>query len=157
MLKLPEEHRSFLGIPQGDLYVSRTRGLVQGLEADVAVGDVVSRNHTVALRVTDAKTKRSMTVDTGLSRCDTTIVNPPGSISMQAFTASLMKQAKGICVIGEEDLLVIPFTLTWGSVIYGQPDTGVVKTASRERALKILKGLKPHMAIINLKGEQRNG
>ncbi|AFL67304.1 DUF359 domain-containing protein [Desulfurococcus amylolyticus] len=151
VLKLPVDFRLSLSIPQGDLYVSPDRGLVYGLRAEAAVGDIVSRNHMVEMRITDAKTKRH-TVDVGPRECDVLVVNPQGTISINSFTSSLMGGARSICVVGEEDLLVIPFTLVRGfKIIYGQPDVGVViSSPSRERVLKILKGLKPDIVIMNL-------
>jgi len=152
VLRLDDRYRFSLAIPQGDLYVTSSRGIVQGLEADVTVGDIVSTLHKAGISIVDLRTKRHLSLNTR-KECNTIVVNPPGSISLNAFTILRMEKPGRICVIGEEDMLVLPCTLTPGrTIIYGQPDVGAVRTySSTERALKILKGLKPDIAITNRK------
>ncbi|MCY0868572.1 MAG: DUF359 domain-containing protein [Desulfurococcus sp.] len=150
VLKLPDSYRLFLALPQGELYVTPSRGVVRGLEAEVAVGDVVSRNHLARIIVVDAKTKRAGGGPYPAS-CSIVIHNPHGAVSMKSFTAALIRQARVVCVDGEEDLTVIPFMHAgYSKIIYGQPDVGVVEITGSRRvlkllALKLLKGLKPYV------------
>lgn len=142
-LRLPQEFRRALSLPQGTLYVA-DGGIVRGLKADVAVGDVVASRHVVAIRVIDFKTKREIAVipQEGLP----VIVNPPGSISLNSFTMLRMEGVRAFGVEGEEDMLVTAAAyLREGiRILYGQPDVGVVSLLSdRRRALKVIKALKP--------------
>jgi uncharacterized protein (UPF0218 family) len=81
------------------------------------------------------------------------VVNPPGSLSLNASTIAGRARSGFIRVIGEEDLLVIPHLARRdrSSVLYGQPGVGVVKLESNVvLALKILKILKPTVVSYKL-------
>jgi uncharacterized protein (UPF0218 family) len=149
VLQLPVEYRRELSIPQGTLHISKNRGVIQGLRGDATVGDVVSERHFSSLKIVDFKTKRLRLVGS-VEQCNQVVLNPPGSISINSITILQAHTQGVICVIGEEDLLVIPLLKKVGNVIiYGQPDTGVVEVVALEEvALKVFKILIP--AIVNI-------
>ncbi|MEM4369308.1 MAG: DUF359 domain-containing protein [Desulfurococcaceae archaeon] len=143
VLVLPHEFRNDLSYPQGTLIVHPERGCISGLRVDVTVGDVVSKRHLSRVKVVDYKTKRTFREPFKEFKC-TTVVNPRGSLSLSAI-AMAMIGTTDLCVVGEEDMLTIAFLLSqWDTVMYGQPDVGVVivKT-SVHKVLKALKIFKP--------------
>jgi len=147
-LLLPSEFRRFLAMPQGTLYIKPTYGDVKGLEATVSVGDIVSSRHRTLVKVVDYKSKRSHYVSDNIVKGISeyrVVINPPGLLSLNAMTTSTSTLRGYIHVVGEEDLLVIPFLAKSNiSILYGQPGTGVVKVDSDVNvALKVLKILKP--------------
>ncbi|MEM4717261.1 MAG: DUF359 domain-containing protein [Desulfurococcaceae archaeon] len=151
VLSLPSDFRIDLSIPQGVLFVHPEREVIKGLHGDVTIGDVVSNRHFSSIKIRDFKTKRSLTMRErqlhDLGECAFIAINPPGSISLNSLTVLEIARAGIICVIGEEDLLVIPF-LRHGdrNIIYGQPDSGAVLVKTRsEIAIKVFKILKPTM------------
>jgi uncharacterized protein (UPF0218 family) len=144
-----------LAKPQGTLYVNPNRGDVFGLEATVSVGDVVSARHRATVRIVDYKSMRRAYADLAVRSIEETrvVVNPPGSLSLNASTIAGRARSGFIRVIGEEDLLVIPHLARRdrSSVLYGQPGVGVVKLESNVvLALKILKILKPTVVSYKL-------
>jgi len=144
-LSLIHDFRQDLWIPLGTLYVNPDKGPVLNLSVDVTVGDIVSERHISDVKVVDFKTKRTTMGYRGdFSECNYLIINPPGSISLHSFTIINSTERGAICVMGEEDLLTIPFLLKPGEKIaYGQPDTGVVVVeSSTETAIKVFKILK---------------
>lgn len=145
ILLLPSEYRLDLSLPQGKLYVHKTRGVIKGLKSDVTVGDIVSERHYSKLKIIDYKTKRVHSTQLN-TVCDQIVVNPPGGVSINSTTILDALREGYICVNGEEDLLVIPLLKKTGvKIIYGQPDIGVVEVeGSLERAIKVLKILIPH-------------
>jgi len=156
VLVLPSEFRRALALPQGALYVEPTRGEVRGLSAVVSVGDVVSARHSAVIRVVDYKSERrphagSYAVSTSECRV---VVNPPGTLSLNTITTISGVERGCIRVVGEEDLLVIPFLARRGiSIIYGQPGVGAVKLKSDLNiALKMLKILKPSIVTYSVGG-----
>jgi len=154
-LTLPLEFRRFLAYPQGTLYVKPRRGEVTGLQATVSVGDFVSERHRAEVKIVDYKSKRrtyrgeAPLLSAEMCRV---VVNPPGTLSLNAVTTINNTRTGCIRVVGEEDLLVIPFLARSGvSVIYGQPDVGVVLVESDlNMALKILKTLKPTVVTYSI-------
>lgn len=146
VLHLQSDFREDFSIPQGVLFVHPERGVISGLSADVTIGDIVSDRHFSSVKIQDFKTKRSLIAQVR-EECTWLATNPPGSISMNSFTVVDTTRMGTICVIGEEDLLVIPFLRYMDrKVIYGQPDSGVVLIKTRsEIAIKVFKILKPTM------------
>ncbi|MCC6041911.1 MAG: DUF359 domain-containing protein [Desulfurococcaceae archaeon] len=145
-LVLPAKYRLSLARPQGVLHVHRAGGALSGFKSFATVGDVVSRRHHSAIKIIDYKTERYRTLHAE-APCDHVIINPPSSISLNSFTV-LTSISKGIvCVIGEEDLLVVPLLRAEGKkVIYGQPGVGLVEVeGNTEMAIKVLKILIPAM------------
>ncbi|MCC6011326.1 MAG: DUF359 domain-containing protein [Desulfurococcaceae archaeon] len=154
-LLLPAEFRRHLATPQGTLYVTPQRGDVFGLEATVSIGDVVSARHRTTIRVVDYKSMRRTRLNIAMEDSGKTrvIINSPGSLSLNAITIANATRTGYVRVLGEEDLLVIPY-LAWReriSILYGQPGVGVVKLESSVNlALKILKILKPTVVTYRL-------
>ncbi len=147
-LLLPGEFRRFLAMPQGTLYIKPSTGDVKGLEATVSVGDVVSSRHRTVIKVFDYKSKRSHYISNSRLRGVgewRVVINPPGMLSLNAMTITTNTSRGYIYVVGEEDLLVLPFLARSNtSILYGQPGTGVVRVDSDiNMALKVLKILKP--------------
>ncbi len=154
-LTLPLEFRRFFAYPQGTLYIKPHRGEVTGFQVTVSVGDIVSEKHKAEVKIVDYKSKRRTYRDeTSLLNVKKyrIVVNPPGTLSLNAMTIINNTRTGYIRVIGEEDLLVIPFlTRSDVSVVYGQPDVGVVLVKSDlNMALKILKILKPTVVTYNI-------
>jgi len=151
-LLLPGEFRRFLATPQGTLYVKPSCGDIKGLEATVSVGDVVSSRHRTLIKVVDYKSRRCHYVPNSrlesVNECRVA-VNPPGVLSLNAVTIAMSTSRGYIYVVGEDDLLVIPFLARSNmSILYGQPGTGVVQVYSDiNTALKVLKILKPTVVM----------
>lgn len=152
-LALPAEFRDDLGKPQGTLIVHPERGVVHGIKVDVAVGDIVSQNHLSIVSVVDFKTKREVKPSTR-QECHHLAVNPAGVVSINSITIADLASKGTICIIGEEDLLVVPFLRHEGKrILYGQPNTGVVLVeAKRETSIKAFKILKPTMVKYDIHG-----
>lgn len=143
VLTLPHDFRNDLVYPQGTLIVHPERGCIFGVKADVTVGDVVSRRHTSKIKVVDFKTKRVQQISPAETSC-ILVVNPRGCLSLSSVTFSMLSNTD-LCVIGEEDMLTLAFLPSQAdTIMYGQPDVGVVlvKPCIR-KALKALKILKP--------------
>lgn len=151
-LVLPSSFRKDFSQPQGTLVVHPEKATVAGLVVDVTVGDVVSENHISKIKVVDYKTLRRKLEGKPMLDC-IVVVNPRGHISINALTMS--KLSKNICVVGEEDLLVIAYlNSAFKSVIYGQPGVGpVVVKPDVHKALKVLKILKPAVVQLNKLGD----
>lgn len=149
VLALPHDHRRDLGLPHGKLLVHPERGPIVNLRVDVTVGDIVSERHVSRVKVIDYKTKRFSKLEMYKDERCLYVVNPPGSISLSSITVINSITHGLICVLGEEDMLSIPFLLRESlKVAYGQPDVGVViLRSSREIALKVFKILKPAMVV----------
>ncbi|MET1160680.1 MAG: DUF359 domain-containing protein [Thermoprotei archaeon] len=154
VLILPNIFRKNLSIPLSTLYVSPYKGVVKGFRVEFSVGDIVSRNHHSRVKVIDFKTlrkekKRPIPHETGTIY----LLNPRGTLSLNAFTMLKAVGSNTGCVIvkGEEDLVVLPIGFEYNSsIVYGQPNTGVVflqKGFSRYYAQNIIKLFKP--AIID--------
>ncbi|MEM1627888.1 MAG: DUF359 domain-containing protein [Desulfurococcaceae archaeon] len=155
VFKLPPYVRESLSIPQGILYVTRTRErVISGLKADITIGDIVSQRHYSEIKVIDHKTRRK-TVE-HLTTKETTqiksiVYNPAGSISIHSITISMTK-VHNIFVKGEEDLVVIPYLKSsYNTILYGQPGSGIVAMKSnRLLFLKILKASKPSIVKVSV-------
>lgn len=167
MLRLPEDLRGAFKDPMGRVYTDPADLLrdIDTTAADypdptplVAVGDVVTyhlrqadRNPDVA--VIDGKTKREA-VDEAVSEIldgdsdRTTVENPQATLSaalLDALVAALDAESPTVVFVeGEEDLATLPAIVAaprGASVVYGQPDQGMVhvpvteETKSEARAL----------------------
>ena len=149
VLTLPVKFRRDLSLPQGILYVHSDRGVIRGFKVEVSIGDIVSSRHIASLKIIDYKTKRYVMERSMKEECNRVVYNPPGTISLNSFTFTGMRKGV-ICVEGEEDLLVIPFSRE-REVIYGQPDTGIVLVCPDPKTtIKVLKTLKPSMVKYRL-------
>ena len=159
ILSLPYEMRTELKAPMGPVYTDTEALLADAGDPIVAVGDVVTyhlleadRRPDVAL--VDGKTKREAVEDAVWAAIDgfdhrVEVANPQGALSAELLTelrAALERDASTVLVIeGEEDLAALPVLVAapdGASLVYGQPDEGMVLAAvtveARESALSLL-------------------
>lgn len=151
MLDLPKSLRSDLKEPLGPLYTDTEQLLGAASEPLVAVGDIVTYHlleagYTPAVALVDERTKRAE-VDQeireavgGFDRRHT-IENPPATITralLDALVAAIEASGTTLIVVdGEEDLAALPAVLAvpaGASVVYGQPDEGMVLVTADETA-----------------------
>lgn len=123
---------------------------MKGLSVYYTVGDVVSANHYSRVKIIDRKTRRVEKMEGVSSNNNIAVVNPPGSLSLNAFTMLKAKGYELFEVIGEEDLLVLVAGRE-GDVAYGQPGVGVVVLNRDSFYLSsLLKGFKPDVLVLSL-------
>lgn len=163
MLTLPESLRSAFKNPLGPVYTETETLLdeVERVDTDIepafdapliSVGDVVTAHLLTADRqpdvaVIDRQTKRgpvSEEIETVLSAHDgpqIRVDNPAGTISEQLLLALRdgLENPEPVMIVvsGEEDLATVPAMLlapVGSSVVYGQPDEGMVHVAVTESA-----------------------
>ena len=160
LVRLPEEHREAFKEPLGPIATDPARVLDRVEGPLLAVGDVVTYHFERAGRspdvaFVDGQTKRTA-VDPEIERtlADSAVPtldasNPPGTLTATLLTAIHEALDRGepvrIDVDGEEDLATIPAILLapiGASVVYGQPDRGMVHVAvthaSKRRARELL-------------------
>ena len=146
VVSLPEELRAAFKEPLGPLYTDADDLLADAGDPLVAVGDIVTyhleradRRPDVAL--IDGRTKRERvdeevreTVDARADRLAAT--NPAGVLTadlLSALTEALDRDGPTTIVVdGEEDLAALPAVLAapeGATVVYGQPDQGMVAVA----------------------------
>ena len=142
LLVLPDELRHELKEPMGPIETDADR-LLEDVDGPlIAVGDVVTYHFLQAGRppdvaLVDERTKRSA-VDEEIRETVTEgttveVVNPPAEIS-QAVVEALLEglerdEPTTVLVEGEEDLVALPAIVAapeGASVVYGQPDEGMV-------------------------------
>ena len=159
LLALPDALRSELKEPMGRIYTDTAALLDVASDPLVAVGDMVTYHLLAAGRIpdlalVDEKTKRSAVDDSvadAIAGFDRTIEvdNPAGTLTrglLDAMCEGLDSDATTLVdVEGEEDLAALPVVLMvpeTASVVYGQPDEGMVLVTpgpeSRERVRSIL-------------------
>ena len=143
LAKLPTEMRGRLKEPLGEIYTDADELLAAAGDPIIAVGDIVTYHLLSAGRhpdiaIVDGKTKRERVerdvlnaIDELDSRID--VVNPQSTITdeiLEALVEALDRsEPTAIVVDGEEDLAAIPAVIAapeGGSVVYGQPDEGMV-------------------------------
>ena len=142
LLILPDELRGELKDPFGPLETDAEVVLEDVDGPLIAVGDVVTYHFIEAgcepdVAVVDGRTKREA-VDEEIHDAVTTgagleVENPPATITESALEALLdaleADEPTTILVDGEEDLLALPAIVAapdGASVVYGQPDEGMV-------------------------------
>lgn len=159
LAKLPTEMRDDLKEPLGDIYTSTETLLAAAGEPVITVGDIVTYHLLEADRLpkvafVDGKTKREkveakvMDAIEGFdNRVDVT--NPRSTITddlLEALSTAIADTGTTVIVVdGEEDLASLPAILAapeGGSVVYGQPDEGMVLVPvdadTRERARTLI-------------------
>ncbi|WP_073309069.1 GTP-dependent dephospho-CoA kinase family protein [Halobaculum gomorrense] len=159
MLSLPDDLRGTFKAPLGPVYTDTERLLSDAGDPIVAVGDVVTYHLRVAGRdpnvaVIDGKTKReavgeeiAAVLDGDAPRIE--VENAPATLSEGLFSALVDALARDeptvIHVTGEEDLATVPAVVAapeGASVVYGQPDEGMVlvdvTAASKREARDLL-------------------
>lgn len=153
-LLLPAHLRTALSRPLGTLLVSS--GKISGLVVDYSVGDVVSANQISRYKVVDGRVMRGRAGPLAPRSCDVYAVNPPGSLSLNTLTISRMKSIERMCILGEEDLVVLGVGRSESaSIAYGQPRTGVVVyEADPLRVVSVIKAFKPCLIVYS--GQQSN-
>ncbi|MFC6786840.1 GTP-dependent dephospho-CoA kinase family protein [Halobaculum halobium] len=143
MLTLPDDLRGAFKDPMGPVYTDAERLLSEAGDPIVAVGDVVTYHLRVAGRdpdvaVIDGKTKReavgaeiAAVLDGENRRIE--VDNEPATLSTAMLDALVDALASDgpvvIYVTGEEDLATVPAIVAapeGASVVYGQPDEGMV-------------------------------
>jgi uncharacterized protein (UPF0218 family) len=157
VLSLPESLRSELKGPLGPV-ITDTDDLISAVEGPlVSVGDIVTYHLETAGRTPDvalfdARTKREPVdnaVGAALAEEDVRVENPAGTLTeelLSALRAAIDAETPvRIRVDGEEDLAALPAILAvpeGTSVVYGQPDEGMVHVRvtpeRRERSHEIL-------------------
>ncbi|MFB6224466.1 MAG: GTP-dependent dephospho-CoA kinase family protein [Haloarcula sp.] len=159
VLELPSELRHELKEPLGPIYTD-TAALLAGAGSPlVAVGDIVTYHlieagRTPDLALIDERTKRSA-VDEDVSTTiggfgrKLSVDNPPATLTAALIEALRdginSEETTLVDVDGEEDLATLPAVLAapvGASVVYGQPDEGMVLVAcddaARNRAQSLL-------------------
>lgn len=144
MLTLPPALREAFKEPFGPLFTDTEALLAQATPPIIAVGDMVTYHlreagHEPHVSVVDGLTERDVIPDevraglegAGERRID--VVNEPAELSRDLLIA--LREAVDadedtlLVVEGEEDLATLPAVLAaplGGSVVYGQPDEGMV-------------------------------
>ncbi|WP_336021676.1 GTP-dependent dephospho-CoA kinase family protein [Halobellus salinisoli] len=158
MLTLPEDLRSAFKGPLGPVYTDAEALLADAGEPIIAVGDVVTYHlrragHAPSVAVVDGKTKREA-VDAEIREAladpehRRDVENPPGAISKALLAALAAAVAAAepttIVVDGEEDLAALPAVLVaplGATVVYGQPDEGMVRVAVTEESKAEMRSL----------------
>ncbi|ERH12250.1 MAG: uncharacterized protein conserved in archaea [halophilic archaeon J07HB67] len=148
LLRLPTELRTAFKRPLGPVYEDPAALLEDAGRPVIAVGDVVTAHlrdagHTPAVAVVDGKTKReavSEEIAAALSDEDARVPveNPAGTLTAEllvALRAAVDGEPSVLHVTGEEDLATLPALVLapdGASVVYGQPDEGMVAVDAQD-------------------------
>ncbi|WP_336134835.1 GTP-dependent dephospho-CoA kinase family protein [Natronomonas amylolytica] len=141
--ELPEEMRHELKEPLGPVYTEAEVLLAEATEPIIAVGDIVTYHLLTAgyqpdVALVDGKTKRERVEREVLDAIDgfdhrIEVENPAGTLTeelLEALVDAIERPGTVvITVVGEEDLAALPAIVTapdGASVVYGQPDEGMV-------------------------------
>ena len=143
LAKLPPSMRSELKEPLGEIHRAAEALLETAGDPIVAVGDIVTYHLLEAGRrpdvaIVDGKTKRERVersvreaIDGFGERID--VANPQSTITddlLEAMATAIASAEPVVIVVdGEEDLAALPAVLATpdgGTVVYGQPDEGMV-------------------------------
>jgi uncharacterized protein (UPF0218 family) len=151
LLRLPDDLRAAFKDPLGPVYTDAEDLLADAGRPVIAVGDVVTAHlrragHDPAVAVVDGKTKREAVSDeTAAALSDQSarvpVDNPAATLSSDLLEAlrSAIDAADGtvLHVTGEEDLATLPAVVAapdGASVVYGQPNEGMVLVAVTDEA-----------------------
>ena len=161
-LELSASLRGELKEPFGPIYTDAERLLSAAGGPLVTVGDIVTyhlltADHTPAVAFVDEKTKREAVDEeiraaiSGFDR-EVGVENPPGTLTGDLLAALRDGLGDGgttlVRVDGEEDLAVLPAVLAvpdGASVVYGQPDEGMVLVTADESTRERVRGLVERM------------
>jgi uncharacterized protein (UPF0218 family) len=158
VLELPDALRSELKEPLGPIYTDAASLLSDAVEPIVAVGDVVTyhlleADYTPAVAFVDEKTKRQAVdeeIREGIRGFDRGVAvdNPPATVTgdlLDALRAGLDEgETTLVRLDGEEDLAALPAILAvpeGASVVYGQPDEGMVLVTADEETRAFVREL----------------
>jgi len=162
VLELPSGLRHELKEPLGRIYTDTAALLADAGDPIVAVGDMVTYHLIEARRVpdlalVDERTKRSVVdadVAAAINGFDRTLSvdNPAATLTAELLTALREGIDSGettlLDVDGEEDLATLPAVLAapaGASVVYGQPDEGMVLVNPDETARDRVRSLLERM------------
>jgi uncharacterized protein (UPF0218 family) len=143
VLELPVELRADLKAPLGEIYSDPDALLARAGEPLITVGDIVTYHLITAeyhphVALIDGMTKREAVereVRAAIDGFDhsVTVESPPATLTAEllaALAAALDREGSTVIVVeGEEDLAALPAVLAapdGASVVYGQPDEGMV-------------------------------
>ncbi|WP_144906489.1 GTP-dependent dephospho-CoA kinase family protein [Halobellus captivus] len=158
MLTLPKDLRGSFKDPLGPVYTDTEALLAEAGEPIIAVGDVVTYHlrragHSPSVAIVDGKTKREA-VDAEIREAladpehRRDVENPPGALSesLLATLAAAVAADETVTIVvdGEEDLAALPAVLIaplGATVVYGQPDEGMVRVAVTEDAKAEMRSL----------------
>ena len=162
LAKLPAEMREELKEPLGAVYADADALLAEAGEPIVAVGDIVTYHLLEAGRrpdvaVVDGKTKRERVEREVLGAIEgfddrIDVANPQSTITddlLEALASALERPGSTVVVVdGEEDLASLPAVVAapeGASVVYGQPDEGMVlvpvEEGTRARCRELIEGM----------------
>jgi hypothetical protein len=158
MLRLPKSLRSEFKEPFGPVYTDADDLLAEVDGPLVAVGDVVTAHllragKTPDVAVVDGRTKReSVSAETAAALDElpsgTAVENPAGELSesiLRALTEAIDAPGPQVLdVDGEEDLVTLPAVVAapdGASVVYGQPDVGMVRIRVTPESRETMRGL----------------
>jgi uncharacterized protein (UPF0218 family) len=162
VLELPSDLRHELKEPMGPLYTDPAALLADAGEPLITVGDMVTYHlleagRTPDLALVDERTKRSAVEDEvtaaigGFDR-RISVENPPAALSMALLEAIRdgidSTETTLVDVEGEEDLAALPVILAapdGTSVVYGQPNEGMVLVTCDESARSRMRSLMEQM------------
>ena len=143
LAKMPTEMREELKEPLGEVYTDTDALLADAGAPIVAVGDIVTYHlleaeRRPAVAIVDGKTKRERVEREVLGATEAfderiDVANPQSTITddlLEAIATALADPEPTVVVVdGEEDLASLPAVLAvpdGGSVVYGQPEEGMV-------------------------------
>jgi hypothetical protein len=159
LAKLPAEMREDLKEPLGEIYTDTDALLAEAGEPIVTVGDIVTYHlleagHRPDVAIVDGKTKRERVESKVLDAIEEfddriDVANPRSTITddlLEAVSVAVKNSGATVIVVdGEEDLASLPAVLAapeGGSVVYGQPDEGMVLVPvdadTRERTRRLI-------------------
>ena len=162
LAKLPPGMREELKEPLGAVYTDADALLAEAGEPIVAVGDIVTYHLLEAGRrpdvaVVDGKTKRERVEREVLGAIEgfddrIDVANPQSTITddlLEALASALEEPGSTVVVVdGEEDLASLPAVVAapeGASVVYGQPDEGMVlvpvEEGTRARCRELIEGM----------------
>lgn len=159
MLTLPPELRDELKEPFGPLYSDTETLLSESGRPIVAVGDVVTYHlrtagHEPHVAVVDGRTKRETVTEEIRQAIDSAgerrveVLNEPAELSQELLIAlreAIDCEENSLLVVeGEEDLATLPAVLAaplGATVVYGQPDEGMVAIPVTEEAKAAMREL----------------
>ena len=162
MLTLPDDLRGSFKDPFGPVYTDAAALLADAGRPVIAVGDVVTYHlrqagHAPSVALVDGKTKREA-VDAEIREALSDpehrrdVESPPGALSESLLSALAEAVAAAdpitIVVDGEEDLAALPAVLAaplGATVVYGQPDEGMVRVDVTEDAKAEMRSLLEEM------------
>jgi uncharacterized protein (UPF0218 family) len=163
VVELQQELRPELKEPLGPIYTDADALLADATRPLVAVGDIVTYHlleagYMPAVALVDGRTKRTAVdehiqeaLDSDRFDHERRVANPPATLSARLLSALREGLDDGgttiIVVDGEEDLAALPAVVAaaGGSVVYGQPDEGMVLVACEGEALSTVRDLLARM------------